>query len=752
MRSVLLIVAMLAFCIRADAQTPPGYRLRIPSAEEYLTAVPHIMAQIQADSAQDEYELRKLVSEEFWKRYDDLSLVQFDVLSEAEPYIDRSLGYDASNPESEPGWHELLLRRWLRDNRPDLSAHRVWHFGGYTLHVQPADFTGDGIDELAIQFVYRPGEYILFTEYLALQRDETQAERYRTLEDLYFWFSARCPYQLSCGGAGESRQILDVTGDGLPEWLISRGQCGYGRCSVSLSVFGWRQGQFVDLAPSGGIRMPVASGGGGTPAYPRQGDWIIENTDDDPALEIVQVENLTDNRGCEVSSQQVFSWNEQTWQFQGEAPVIEYADTPWCALRQAHIAMLDADFDAAARHYEHMLTFAPPPDLIDLWQYARIRLAAAYALSERVEDAQALLSVANPEAIEDEMIRSMAEAARSEFSSRSFGKQLCAGLERAIADTYERWEATSILLVYGESNDYGVSRNYVGGDFSPANAGCDISNLWVKTVDGLGEHGGSLREQLEAAGWEIAGEFEFDINEDGIHEALVWPTLLGLAAFQWSDDGELRYSAVPIDRPTEYSQLATISSPNTGNLLVSIAFDPSTVCQVDSFDQPGKIAVWRLGENGLVDGGSQTICAPQSIEETFPNPGEMHLKSTLSGENRVFSWDGEQLRFTLPPESRSVAGSPFENPLVCYGRIYGFCGSLDYPAEALALIDVVLSGPQATTSPQVVKAFTYYRALALEVLGRDDEALALYVSLYEAAPESAWGMLAALHFEMAENE
>jgi hypothetical protein len=41
----------------------------------------------------------------------------------------------------------------------------------------------------------------------------------------------------------------------------------------------------------------------------------------------------------------------------------------------------------------------------------------------------------------------------------------------------------------------------------------------------------------------------------------------------------------------------------------------------------------------------------------------------------------------------------------------------------------------------------YLRALALEALNRPDEALAEYIAITEAAPESAWGMLAALHLE-----
>jgi hypothetical protein len=45
----------------------------------------------------------------------------------------------------------------------------------------------------------------------------------------------------------------------------------------------------------------------------------------------------------------------------------------------------------------------------------------------------------------------------------------------------------------------------------------------------------------------------------------------------------------------------------------------------------------------------------------------------------------------------------------------------------------------------------YYYALALESLGRRDEAVAEYAAIYADAPESAWGVLAALHFEAQAN-
>ncbi|MBK8136701.1 MAG: hypothetical protein IPK52_12810 [Chloroflexi bacterium] len=44
------------------------------------------------------------------------------------------------------------------------------------------------------------------------------------------------------------------------------------------------------------------------------------------------------------------------------------------------------------------------------------------------------------------------------------------------------------------------------------------------------------------------------------------------------------------------------------------------------------------------------------------------------------------------------------------------------------------------------------RALALMAVGQTDEALTQFVALYENAPESPWGKLAALHLEPAEGQ
>jgi hypothetical protein len=68
--------------------------------------------------------------------------------------------------------------------------------------------------------------------------------------------------------------------------------------------------------------------------------------------------------------------------------------------------------------------------------------------------------------------------------------------------------------------------------------------------------------------------------------------------------------------------------------------------------------------------------------------------------------------------------------------------------QALRILDTGLLNPNLTTVEQII--LLYHRALALEARNRPEEALLEYVGIYESAPESAWGILAALHLERIE--
>jgi tetratricopeptide (TPR) repeat protein len=68
---------------------------------------------------------------------------------------------------------------------------------------------------------------------------------------------------------------------------------------------------------------------------------------------------------------------------------------------------------------------------------------------------------------------------------------------------------------------------------------------------------------------------------------------------------------------------------------------------------------------------------------------------------------------------------------------------------ALDLIDENAAGnaDYYRDNPDSLYSYQYNRGYILEMLDRPDEALTEYIAIYEAAPESGWGMLAALHLE-----
>lgn len=67
--------------------------------------------------------------------------------------------------------------------------------------------------------------------------------------------------------------------------------------------------------------------------------------------------------------------------------------------------------------------------------------------------------------------------------------------------------------------------------------------------------------------------------------------------------------------------------------------------------------------------------------------------------------------------------------------------------NTLMQIDSFLELADADGSLGSKQQLQYWRAVTLELMGRQNEALAEYISIYETYPDSTWAMLAAVHFE-----
>ena len=170
----------------------------------------------------------------------------------------------------------------------------------------------------------------------------------------------------------------------------------------------------------------------------------------------------------------------------------------------------------------------------------------------------------------------------------------------------------------------------------------------------------------------------------------------------------------------------------------------------------GRVSIWRLDQSTLIPIFSSLLC--EEIE-TQAVVDDMAIVSHVYGwefSDRIhnyvpveFVWNAVNQAYELTstsetalvplPSERSVP-PPYqqyrgENLFLQheYERI------IDYQQKAITEIPDI--------SDPVLLRWRYLAALTLEVLDRPAEALAEYIAIYEAAPDSVWGTLASLHVE-----
>lgn len=763
-----LPIVMLLIGLTVAAQDDAGeqYRLRVPTAEEYLSALPDIgetMERQVGDIYNNHYDALLLTfTQELKVRYADVSAVPFEVLHRAEPYISRWAFYQDDLIISQKGWHNAVFEAWLRDNRPDLSAQEVWQFEAYTLVVAPVDFSGDGVDELVATLVFQPEEHPEYEEYMVLVGDDDSTSGYRR-DERSFWYSSGCYIHFVCAGSGEVWGLEDVNADGLPEWLMSTGYSTTGRFGVSLRIFGWRDGAMVELIPrhDDGPFYEQPSGGGGPPSVPPEGTWTFTNLDDDPALELVQQDAFVDDRDCQIEKTRIFDWHDSEDTYIGDEIEIDYEDSAGCALRLAHFAMRDLDWLAAINHYERVLELMPDNGddfQREARQYAQVRLAAANALAGQGENALALLESLQSQTPESPVLEALITDSYQTYVDAGNPVKLCAALHAVFVDGYNTeddsywwFDTKSHILRYGQINDLHIPRTYVGGDFSPNTTGCNLSGLWDKTVETL-DVDTPVDEQLTAVGWDVADEFVADLNDDGVDDRLIWP--LGLknsALFVISTGDNYTISTTSFHRPDETAELATIQLPGDAGIgLVQVSFEnPEHPCSAGY--SPGDLRVWRLEGGEFISIGSAKLCERRRLEEIFVSPDQF-LAWQWSQWGEYFEvthfWDQQEQEYVFDTLPKTEPG-PGHSTSYCPAP-YDYCGFGLVGVEAVAALDELLANPPEDAGPEFLQTVAYYRAWRLEELGRDDEALAQYVAIYEDAPNSVWGMLAALHFEIIE--
>jgi tetratricopeptide (TPR) repeat protein len=176
----------------------------------------------------------------------------------------------------------------------------------------------------------------------------------------------------------------------------------------------------------------------------------------------------------------------------------------------------------------------------------------------------------------------------------------------------------------------------------------------------------------------------------------------------------------------------------------------------------GRLEIWRLTGYKLVFDTSVLVCEPRTLDQVFLKDGnEIHgwmydypsgdvaptvqIWNDQKNEYELTLWDGRLLEQAVAEFENEINPPPSLENIV--NQIEQQYPDVEAMRQALPDLEMLINNPPADTDNHLLVKAHYLHALALEALNRPDDALAEYVALYQAAPDSAWGRLAALHFE-----
>jgi hypothetical protein len=389
-------------------------------------------------------------------------------------------------------------------------------------------------------------------------------------------------------------------------------------------------------------------------------------------------------------------------------------------------------------------------------QYIRLRLVSAYALNNQDASAISLLEELVGETPTTTLMDTMINSAYAAYYESRNPIALCASLYQSLRD-YDFWSTDSQILEFGQINDYGVPFNYGGGDGSPTTSGCNLPGLLMSHAQRLEVGDQTPETQLRVQGWQIEQSFHDDLNDDGVDEWLIWIDVfdnqaLVLASSNSGYRASMQFLTPP-DNLTTYG-VHQLSSDGQ-QFLVTLTERSDDSCPHP--EQAGLMTLYRIQDFSLMTDDYYYFCESRTLDTIFSDPQtfsawELPMGSNCHDQLRsevTYTWNENEAQFVRStPLSCNMDDTPDDQNLFSCGLTgESFCGYYLENQEALDAIEAVLAQPPEFADDDFLLTVHYWRGLRLEALGRRDEALAEYIGIYEDAPESTWGALAALHFE-----
>ncbi|MBX3084928.1 MAG: tetratricopeptide repeat protein [Anaerolineae bacterium] len=477
---VLLLCALAFTTVHAQDGQSSG-SLRVPSADEYMRAVPLLLTKATLDRVdQKPFMLAWVVSDEIiYRYYTELLVSDFSLLKNTFVNL---INVGGSYSVDLKAWNSVLVQGWLRENHIDLSKTRtlqvdngIWKFA---IAVIPYDFDGDKQPEWILEMIDDLSEQ---TNYLVARQTNREPGLYQIIQLPLPWFDSPI-----IPGTAATWRIQDITGDEHPEWLLIVGEIpslgtiahfNYGK----LEVLTWQYDKFVSLTPNNTIRFQ-APAGGGMPLIPYGVSLGLRKLPNQQGLQILVHKDITDNWNCNWMRTQIYAWNAV--QYVLDTQIDPYPETPSCAWRQAELAMEAHNYAQAIQYFEIGLARTTPNPAN---QYFRLRLAIAYSLTGQINHAREITDQIQTEPTTTFLIMDLNAALKEHLGFNPTSLAICKAVydvfkayrdvceqDRSTCNTGMQPYPTTVGITMDDVEAYPEATDWLP---DPAAAGCDPFSL-----------------------------------------------------------------------------------------------------------------------------------------------------------------------------------------------------------------------------------------------------------------------------------
>jgi hypothetical protein len=635
--------------------------------------------------------------------------------------------------------------------------------------VTPADFQGDGIPELIVQVsrewpsADRSGYRYRFEGFFTLHEGEAGVIHvsstplpYNLLPTVH-WATQRFT----------SLVLTDLNADDSPEWVVMTSSTntgwGIGSWSNGLFVLTWDGTQLITISPDNW----------GAVTYD-PGDVHLNylNVDEDPALEIEERSSHSNSWGCHFEAVTLLDWSPTDASYVLAEGRDEYPGTPNCQLMHAEQAMWQGDYAAAIPLYEQALSgmgeVLPETDA-EMWQYAQLRLALAYALTDQSEQANSMFEDLSNAVPASTGMEGLITTAAQHYLPGHDAIALCSALHDFFPPSED--DITVLGFYVGRTlvDTEQLAINVTDGP-DPQSAGCDVDRFIESRLRSIPFTDLPI-EVMAAEGVGIRDSIVFDLNEDGIQDWVVWVDARIQPFAFISDVATAQYKVSRPPLPNELDGLTHdwVELPgNVGIALVWISpelpfdyyYGYYPMCASDR-EQTGSLMVRgaQEGQLGLVL--YTTACLSLAPSEMFSDDARTVSTGTGIEDDGMlvedtFVWSAEEQRYRRAGEAAAYEDAYFDSrseDVVSDLRntLYGLRSELQsgtLTSDQFAVVEPQLVAAIPGLEPELEYQRQYLRAAALEVLGRSEEAIEQYTALSQSAPETIWGQLATLHIPL----